>query len=81
METATATPFSHYAVRRPVYAEFMVQAAQHVKAHARRSNAVVPPPKPYRVRYPLASSVCFSAADTHELTVLVAKEMHRRAQP
>lgn len=76
-----ATPFSHYAVRRPYYADFMVEAAKYVRDNARRSTAVVSPAKPYRVRYPAASLVCFAAEDTHQLVVLVAKEMHRRAQP
>jgi hypothetical protein len=77
----TPTPFTHYRVRRPVYAAHIPAATEYVIEHARYSNAVVPPAKPYWVRYPLTSSVCFSAADTHELVRIVAKEMHRRAQP
>jgi hypothetical protein len=81
MNKPAPTPFTHAKIRRPAYAPFLAAASEHVAEHARYSTAIVPPAKPYRVRYPLASSVCFASEDTHELTKLVAKEMHRRAQP
>lgn len=81
MNKPAPTPFTHAKIRRPAYAPFLGAASEHVCNHATHSAAIVPPAKPYRVRYPLSSSVCFVAEDTHELTRLVAKEMHRRAQP
>lgn len=61
--------------------DYMDRARAHVAEHARYSNAVIPPPQPYMVRWPLAASRSIFAADLDELARKVARKMRDGRQP